>query len=243
MKAEQRKVLETNALADRMGTFMRRMKTQPGRSTLYWIVGGVAALLVVFLVFRWFQQSAADESQRWFFVDVGTRPHLSEVAKKDADTNAGKTARFQVAWLQYWFGLKRLGMPGDNAQALQYLDGARDEYRKLAEDCAGDPVWEPEALYGMAVITETRAVLNIDALEEANKIYADLAKKHPESARGKLAKDWIDNFTSSDKRKELTAFYQEMNTALRIPDLEMQRRLLEMQRKLGLQKKDAPPAK
>jgi len=38
MKAEQRKELETNALADRMGHLVQRVKTQQRRTTLYWVL-------------------------------------------------------------------------------------------------------------------------------------------------------------------------------------------------------------
>ena len=40
MKAEQRKELETNALADRMGHLVQHMKTQRPRATLYYVIGG-----------------------------------------------------------------------------------------------------------------------------------------------------------------------------------------------------------
>ena len=53
MKAEHRKELETNVLANRMGRLLETAKQKPQRGTVMWILFGVAVLVVVFLVARW----------------------------------------------------------------------------------------------------------------------------------------------------------------------------------------------
>jgi hypothetical protein len=222
MKAEQRKELETNALADRMGHFVRRVKTQPRRATLYYVLGAVAIFVVFFFVFRTFQYNRTENSSRWQALYLGSVRELESLAKTSADTNQGKAAFFQLAWLQYWeFGVKRLGM--DGTAAMTNLQEASRLYSKLAEECEGDPVWEPEALYGMAVIEESKALQTSPVevskqLETAKARYEELAKKHPTSARGKLAREWVDNFDKESDRKELTRFYQDMRTVLDIRD-------------------------
>ena len=198
-------------------------------------------MIVAFLTYQWFQTSRQEDSQRWFMLSMGTRGYLGELLNKEPETNAGKAARFEYAWILYWdVGVKRLGI--DGGQAMMAMEKSADLYRELAKDCAGDKVWEPEALYGLAVIEETHAVINADALVAAKKLYEDLAKSHPESARGQLAKEWVANYENADKKKELEQVYQELHTVLNIPDPELQKKLLDFQKahdfKKLLQSKD-----
>ncbi len=238
MKAEQRKELETNALADRMGHLVQRMKTQPRRSTLYYVLGGIAVMVIVFLIARWFQVSRQENSQRWFMINNGTKTYLEQLAVKEGETNPGKAARFQFAWMLYWEGgVKRLGV-GNGSEAITRMDEAAELYKKLAQECASDPFWEPEALYGLAVIEETHAIQNLDALDSAKKLYEDLATKHKDSARGKLAADWVANYDNKEKKEQLQQFYQEMHTALGIVDPALQERIEEFRKNLKLDPKN-----
>lgn len=247
MKAEQRKELETNALADRMGHLVQRVKTQQRRTTLYWFLMVAGLLIALFLVFRWYQTSRTDNSRRWVGLEMGAprmffpeTPGLEELIGENLrQTNQGKAARFQVAWFLFWEqGIKRLGV--ESGDALKKLESAGALYTKLAEDCADDPVWEPEALYALAVIEETRSVTDIKRLEDAKTRYEDLVKKHKESARGKLADQWLKDYDDPEKRRELESFYTEMRATLDIRDPILQKKGLDILKGL---KKDTKPAK
>jgi len=232
MKAEQRKELETNALADRMGHLMQRVKTQPRRNSLYWVVGALTVVIVSFLVIRWFQVSRTENSLRWQQLDQQSLQGLSELIKNHGDSNPGKAARFQYAWLLFWeAGVKRLGV-GNGVEGMERMEEAAGLYKKLAEECTDDEVWGPEALYGLAVIEETHAIMTIDALDSAKKLYENLAKQHPKTARGKLAEQWVADYDNAEKRNELRQFYQELHTSLNIPDLNALRRQLEQKQPL-----------
>jgi hypothetical protein len=227
MKAEQRKELETNVLADRMGHLVRRVKTQPRRASLYYVLAAIAVILIVFAIYRWYQFSRVEDAKRWAFLNFGTQDHLAELAKNETETNAGKAARFDLAWYLYWeLGLKRLGH-GDGGSGLENIDRAGAFYQKLATDCANDPIWEPEALYGLAVIEETHTVVNPEHLEKAKTRYEELAKKYPDSARGKLAAEWVKNYEKPEKKRELTEFYQELQTQLDIRDPAAMKRIID----------------
>jgi hypothetical protein len=217
MKAEQRKELETNALADRMGRAVQRMKTQPRRATMYYVIGAIALFVVLFVVFRYFQQSRQENSYQWHLVYNGTRPAMAKIVEDNPDGNQAKAALFQFAWSKYWdSGLRRIGV-GNGTEALMALDDAAQLYEKLAKDCEGDPVWEPEAMYALAAIEETRAIQNLDHLEAAKKRYEELASKHAKTARGLLAKEWVDNY--DEHKKQLTSLYTELRNELGVPDL------------------------
>jgi hypothetical protein len=249
MKAEQRKELETNALADRMGHLVQRVKTQQRRTTLYWFLMVAGLLIALFLVFRWYQTSRTDNSRRWVGLEIGARtmyfpetPGLDALTKDYPETSQGKAARFQVAWFFYWeLGIKRLGI--ESGDALKKLETAGALYTKLAEECADDPVWEPEALYALAVIEETRSVQEIkvaEHLEVAKKRYEDLLKKHKESARGKLADQWLKDYEDPDKRLALESFYTEMRATLNIRDPILPKKGLDFPKGV---KKDTKPSK
>jgi len=239
MKAEQRKELETNALADRMGHLMQRMKTQPRRSTMYYVVGMIAVVVVFALAIRWLQVSRQSDSERWYKLYNQTGPMLQNLAQAEGDTNAGKAAKFEFAWRIFWEGgIKRIGV-GNATEAMDNLDSAAGLYRKLAEECSGDPLWEPEALYGLAVIEETHAVENLDALDRAKVLYENLAKNHKESARGKLAAQWLENYETPRGKQELQNIYQELHTSLGVIDRNF---LKKLQQDLG-KKKPGEPAK
>ncbi len=218
MKAEQRKELETNALADRMGHVMTRMKTQPRRAALYWGVGIAVLFIVLFALFRWYDLNRKENSQYWEFLESGARPKIDALIKEAPLTTPGKAARFQQAWLFYWeAGVKRLGI--EREKALDALDFSAKLYRELAKDCEADPLWESEAMYALAVIEETHAVQEIEALDKAKVKYEAVFAKHKESARGKLAEQWLKDYEEPAKRRELEAFYRQMHGALNIPDI------------------------
>jgi hypothetical protein len=227
MKAEQRKELETNALADRMGHLMQRMKTQPRRATLYYVVGAIAILVVTVVVWRWFQVNRAENSANWFAFYNGTQPLLIDLARQTEGGNPSKAARFQFAWyMAYDLGLKRLGV-ANGTDALDRMDEAASLYRALAKECADDPIWESQAMYALAVIEENHTVQKADRLDAAKGLYEDLVKKYPESACGKLAKEWLDNFEKPDYRKGLIDFYMDMHSSLNIRDPALEKQLLE----------------
>jgi hypothetical protein len=216
MKAEQRKELETNALADRMGHLVKRMKTQPRRMTLYYVIGGLVLLIVVFLSVRWYQTRKSENSAEWRILNTGSQEALSYLIKQFPETNQSKAALFQYAWFTYWeTGVKRIGI--DSGNAIVQLKKAASFYGELAEKCEGDPVWEPEAKYALAVIEENLAIQSPEHLTTAKGLYKELAEKHAESGRGKLAAEWLKNYDDPKKFAELKDFYQEMNTALKVP--------------------------
>jgi len=216
MKAEHRKELQTNILADRMGRFVQRMKERPKRRVVLYVVL-VAVIAVGLFIFSKFRSTAAlEESDHWMWLEDGFKPYMDELREKYPETNAGKAARFQYAWLALWdVGEKILG---DNpVEALGNLEVAESLYLKLKKDCDGDSIWEPEALYGLAVIEETRAIRLKDRAEHlsaALKQYKNLADKHKNSARGKLAQQRAE---AIEKRgKEIADFYDQLNTRLDI---------------------------
>jgi hypothetical protein len=217
MKAEHRKELETNSLAEGVGKLIQQVKKPKDRSLVIYLVIAVVVvgLLSLYALVR--SRRVEQGAEYWLYLDNGGRGLLSELMKEsNAETNQGKSARLQFAWIKFWEnGVKSIGSEPDNA--MRMLDGLVKEYRELADSCKGDPVFEPEALYAMAVIEETRAIQDRRQLDVALQKYKDLAKDHPKSAHGIEAAKRVEVLEDPRKRAEIVQFYQDMQQSLRVP--------------------------
>src|ERR1700722_15661242 len=102
MKAEHRKELETNVLAQQLGKAYEGLKQGPSRSTVLWVGGAVAVVLIVFL-FRYFMSSSeATASERWTKLDEVAFPEQLDSLLKESDfkdTPQGRLAEFKEARL------------------------------------------------------------------------------------------------------------------------------------------------
>jgi hypothetical protein len=106
----------------------------------------------------------------------------------------------------------------DPGSAMETINVAQKEYRALAEETKDDPVWGPEALYGVAVAEETLAVEAKDVEEQLRKAqnrYKDVVDKFPTSARGKAAKKRLEDLKDNDRWIEITDFYKRLSERTR----------------------------
>jgi hypothetical protein len=218
MKAEQRKELETNTLADKMGHVMQRVKASPRRTFLTYFLVAAALIAVAFVGYRWFYGYTAERSLQWLKLYDGDKKHIDELMK-EKDTNAGKAARFQFAWLMYWdFGVKMIAT--DKMGAMQSLKDAVELYGELAEDCKLDPVFEPQALLGRAAAQECLAVQDRNHLKKAEQFYEEILtiheKKYEKSGEAKFAQQRLDILKNDAQRRELAGTYADLQMLLRI---------------------------
>ncbi len=102
MKAEHRKELQTNSLADHLGRWIQGLrhglKSKPTPSTFVIIVF-VFLALVVFVGWRYYSSSQQRErSQLWLELDQARSPaDVEEIADKHAKTTPGQVAQFERA--------------------------------------------------------------------------------------------------------------------------------------------------
>ncbi|MCI0376070.1 MAG: hypothetical protein L0215_00540 [Gemmataceae bacterium] len=207
MKAEQRKELETNALADRVGRMVTKLKTgQSNKTLVLFVLGGIVLAVVFFLWMKSRSVGRTENAERWSELEDGARLYMDRLLTEHANTNQGKAANFQYAWMNLWnYGLQLLGhAPGE---ALKMLDLAERKYDALAKECEGDPVWEPEALYALAVIEETRTIRDRKHLALALDRYKELADKHKDSAYGKMAAKRVEDLETPQTRDAILLFY------------------------------------
>ena len=194
MKAEERKELETNTLADKMGQAMLKAKEASRRTMLMYAAIGAGCLVALFFGYRFFDSAKVESSETWVAFHDGQRGLLENVASKE--NSAGKAARLQIAWFVYWEqGVKLLGH--DMPAGTKALETAVAEYKAIQKLCADDPIFEPQAMLGQAVAEECLTIKEASYLDKAKRSYEELHKKYENSAEGKFAKARIDAITKA----------------------------------------------
>src|SRR5947208_1962317 len=112
MKAEHRKELQTNVLADRIGKIVDAVKHPPSTtSVVAWVIGGLAVATLI--LWMWFTRSSDATAPLWAKLEADSynKPEdwytegneaevlrsLAEISNKHGRTVPGRTARFQEA--------------------------------------------------------------------------------------------------------------------------------------------------
>jgi tetratricopeptide (TPR) repeat protein len=232
MKAEHRKELHTNLLADRMGRLVQGVRSGPRSASLgVWIIG----LLALATLVGWYYARDHRDSQgpAWVQMDktldstedknLGTSAELDaeqtlqKIIINNPGTLAGRTARFQKARIELNRGLKSLFGP-NRTPAVGDLEEARTAFERLIAECQGDNLLEPEALMGAAKAEEAlvgvpkktgEAESSLGDLDRALKWYDRVAKAYPNSFLGQEAEKHAKELR--DNRQQVARFYAEIN--------------------------------
>ena len=208
MKAEHRKELETNALADRVGRVMLGIKQRPQRRTMLLFVAVGVVIVIVWFFFRRSETRRVENAVAWFTFQDGTAKQLNQLVKDEPDSPQAKSALFENMYAQLRLQLRLLAT---NPQvALKNLDQLDVIYGDLAKRSEGDKVLAPEALYAQAVIAETRLIKPEENWKVALDAYKVVADNHKDSAVGKLAQKRVDVLSDTQKREELLKTYRDM---------------------------------
>jgi hypothetical protein len=220
MKAEHRRELHTNLLADRMGRLVQGMRgTNRSTSVYVWVFLGVA--VVTYAVWQYAMVAGSSgRSAEWTSLDAAMQggedgSQLGKLANENAGTIPGRTARFVLARLKFKDGQDKLSSI-DRTRAIESLVEARKEYEKLAGESADAPLLEQEALLAVAKAEEMLASSPdpdnpgkmLGSLDRALEFYRRLATRFPGSPAGKDAAERAELL--STKQAEVARFYQEL---------------------------------
>ena len=210
MKAEQRKELETNTLADKMGHMMQRVRGGQRRTYVTYFIVAIAVLAAAYFGYRWYVGDKVGRSLEWLMLYDGSRNHIEGLTDK-MDTNAGKAAWLQIAWFRYWDdGIKLLA--ADKAMAMKNIESAGKIYEELAKTCKDDPVYEPQALLGLAVVEESLAVQARSHLDRAKTNYEALTdnEKYKDTAETNFARQRLEILNDPIKKNALADTYKDL---------------------------------
>jgi hypothetical protein len=217
MKAEHRKELQTNSLADFLGRTVRTVRG--GGTGFSWFKVMVVVLLVcgvaMFFVMR--NNRARTNAELWEKLDENTQGKLEDLAKEYKDTKQGQAARFTLAYGKLWDGIRFLG--ASDPQFMQHAGGLIDEAMQmldaLAQECKDDPERLAEAKYHMAVAKESAAVFKISFLDDAKKEWEDLATGTlAKTAYGQLAAKRHEQLNNPTSYAAISTFYKEFKVQL-----------------------------
>jgi hypothetical protein len=211
MKAEHRKELQTNALADYLGRiivgFREGFKFKPSH-TMTIVLVAVVAVVVVLVVVWWYRGSVNRErSADWIRLDdVSSVKELERLAGKSSDDAPTRIARFQLARVYMRRGMENFcSTSGDGRKdALENLSQAARLYGDLAKESKDNPVLVQEALLGVGKAKEA-----LNELDDALTAYEDLAKRYPNTVNGKEAAQRVQILT--DNKNQVDAFYKELD--------------------------------
>lgn len=232
MKADHRKELQTNVLADRMGRMVQGLRSGGPRSmsAIAWVIGGLALVAIVSLY--WAMGQRNNLSEAWVKMDNqainlprnpgepgGEAVTYDAIIREHPGTVPARTARFQVARIKLKTGLSGIYSEAFRGEAAKLLRDAREQFTKLAAECQGVPILEQEALLGAAKAEETLAgVAEPDSedkrmgnLDEALKLYQRLAAKFPGTYEGQAAEKRAKELQDEGQRAQIDKFYKEMS--------------------------------
>lgn len=206
MKAEERKKLETNALADALGHALDRAKQGPSRSTV-WVLVFIGLAVLLWFTWSYFASSAAESaSARWAQLDrLAGFAELEQFAKQNKDDNQGKVAQLKMALILLKDGLLFFQAPDETARkrARSNLEEAAKLFDTVAEKSGKLPDVQRQALLGAGKAYE--ALQNFD---KAKRNYELLTTKTNENtAEGQEAATALKALANP---AALEAFYKDL---------------------------------
>jgi hypothetical protein len=215
MKAEHRKELQTNTLADMLGRTVRRARSGGGLS--WFKVFLVLLAVAIVLGYFWVRSNKAREnSEAWAKLEYNDGKSLEELVSDFRDTKQGQAARFTIGFGYLWDGVRLIGAGDPRAVegGNRYLIEAVTVFTQLAEECKDDNERLAEAKYHLAVALEALAgSLKVELLEEAKKNYDELSRGElATTPYGKLAKKRMELYGNPAEFAALVSFYKNFRT-------------------------------
>jgi hypothetical protein len=217
MKAEHRKELQTNSLADFLG---RTVRTFRGGTSISWpkVLIVVAVIAGVFVFFWWRKQQANREAELWMTLDASTQRDLASLFTDNKGTNPGKAAGLILAYNYLNAGITMVGgNTMQQAQGFEALKYSQELYKEMIKECEGNAEWVAEAKYGLAVAAEALAAQDIKNLDEAKTLYQEVAGGDlGKTGYGKLAARRLEQLNNTTEAEAIKQFYEKFKGSTKV---------------------------
>ncbi len=223
MKAKRRHELQTNALADWIGSRFEMVKpywkTIAAVAVIIFVLGFISLLRTgtltgLYLSSFW---GSSDKSTGWLELYTTLtgqadteqrRDTLERLAEEHEGQPVGNWARLWLADQEVESGLQSFYLDRENA--LTSLRSARDEYKQVVQESDKQPMLKQRALFGLGRVYES-----LGELEEARQAYGELAELAGDTAFGKAARNRLDLLVDSETgklRPEMVALVAEIKS-------------------------------
>jgi hypothetical protein len=213
MKAEHRKELQTNTLADMLGRTVRNVRG--GGTGVSWRTVIIVLVLVLAVgIFWWVKKNQSrGDAELWVKLDDNTSKNIEQLFKESNDTNQGKAATLMLAYEIQYEGVRLVGGgPQMQPAGVQRLQQSQALYVQAQKLCEGNDEWMAEAKYGEAAATEALTVEDPENLTKAKNLYADLAKGDlGKTGYGMLAAKRLEQLNNQTEQAAIAGFYRDFN--------------------------------
>ena len=210
MKAEKRKELQTNVLADRLGKVLHGFREGFGRPSNTWLLiwGGIIAVVALVIGLKVYSNvRTRNQSAEWLqLAEADNLSDVERIAEKNPKAKPTQIARFQLARVYLRRGMEHFvsTTPDGRKDALRDLDEAAKLYGELATEVKDNSLLTQEALLGVG---KAREALN--ELDDALAAYEQLADRYPDSVDGKEAAERAKKL--KENREQVSAFYKALD--------------------------------
>jgi hypothetical protein len=221
MKAEERKHLKDNELAEKLRGFWQTVASGSTTNTVIW--GVILVGLALAIGWRYYSDATfRTRSAQWSAIEQAyTVEQLEQIIKENQGTVAARTAKFHLNRFRMEDSLGGIAAPGNDERrkAAENLIEVRSRYTDLAREVKDEPELVQEALMGVAKCEEVLAAIPQPdnpsqprgSLAEAQKGYEELAKRYPDSYLGREAAKRAADL--QDRGPWIRSFYNELMEA------------------------------
>lgn len=225
MKAEERKHLKENELAERLGRLWQYLASGSTTNTIIW--GLILVGLALAIGWRYYSAATArNRSLEWSAVErASSAADLEQIINDHPGTVVARIARVHLTRYQMDDALARVAAPlsDDRVKAANALVDVRARYAELAKEFTDQPELIQESLMGVAKADEVLAAIPKvespkeprETLDAAQAAYEELAKRYPESYFGKQASKRSEEI--KDHKLQIRGFYDSLMEAHGVP--------------------------
>ena len=218
MKAEHRKELQTNVLADRVGRVIKGVKRGPSKSSVLTVILVLLVVAAAWVLYWRLGERKKREAENWVNFErainvANFSPELlNQVKSLQAQSIQGRVAEIDLAWgMLQDDGINKLLV---DQQAIKNVQNAKSAFEQILPQVKDDPVLGPEARYAIAVAEETLTLTapNPQAkLDSAKKLYQAVYEAEesgkPKSAHAMQAEKRAKQLSNPEERKQIEGFY------------------------------------
>src|SRR5262245_61663493 len=219
MKADHRKQLEKNELADRLAHWWKGTGETRSSSTFWVVLGAIVLIAVLFFAWRYYSETQEiKRSTVWKQIEQSTNPEeLQGIVEANRGSAVGRAAKAQLARVLLNDGLNNLPTELKRAKAVTDVDRARGLYVELIQESKGDAVLQREATLAAAKAEE--ALIGIPKADNASEsrgnidkaleLYEQASRDFPDTPQGKEAAERAKDIR--ENKQKIQQFYEDLN--------------------------------